>query len=180
MTSKHPFAPPFVGHKGGESYIPPMCFPAIPPDKLEKLPTRRERIIMKDFPPCPKCRSIKYVWSMGSAKGKTFHCQKCNYRWTPDKSEQPSKFGTFYGPWNGKEIIKLEDTLELLPNSGSDWSFYKGKRTWSAWNARDKVGDICIGNTLMQLLDSLGKKLRSERYLTPHSNSDIIGSGCYG
>jgi len=149
MTSKHPFAP--VEHKGGKDFIPPMCFPSIPE---KKLPTKRQRIIMKEFPPCPKCLSTN-VWSMGSAKGKVLSCNKCYHRWTPDKSEQPGLYGTFYGPWEGKEIIKLEDYMDLLDSPGNDWSFYKGKRTWTAWNARNPTGDICLGLNLLKLIDSI-------------------------
>jgi hypothetical protein len=83
---------------------------------------------------CPKCRN-RVVWRFFYPKVRNqYCCQLCGNCWKEPIEETQSQYGTFYGNWEGQQMTKLEEAISVL-KPDTDWSFFKGRKLWTAWQA---------------------------------------------
>jgi hypothetical protein len=83
---------------------------------------------------CPKCQH-KVVWKFFYPKTRAdYCCQHCGHCWKQPLEEILSRQGWFLGDWDSKEIREFESNIVSL-HPDIDWSFFKGKKIYTAWQA---------------------------------------------
>jgi len=108
---------------------------------------------------CRACREYGHVWCRYWNLSTQYTCRKCGHQWIQNKKstrglETYTANGVFYGDWTPDEIKDTQAIVTLFGNTANNvhnWSFFKGKRLYTAWLTTSMPENVHICDNLPAL-----------------------------